>query len=135
MDILNQKNIIKQVVRDFYELAVNDVFIGYHFRKISTSPLSHATIQSNLKDFEDHLPKIEDFWCAQLMPSYTRIYERPHVLKIHEYLKIRKGELGRWLTLFREILAKHDDHDSHEFIKAWKQKVDIFERAFTEYYF
>lgn len=135
MDQINQENIIKQVVEDFYELAVNDVFIGYHFRKISSSKLSHATIISSLHDFKNHLPKIEDFWCAQLLPKYTRVFDRPHVLKVHEYLGIRVGELGRWLTLFREVLNKYDNEINHTFINLWLQKVDTFEKAFREYYF
>lgn len=135
MSELNHENIIKQVVKDFYEVAVNDVFIGYHFRKISSSTSSHATIDSSLSDFAHHLPKIEDFWCAQLIKNYKRKFERPHVLKVHEYLHIRFGELGRWLTLFRQTLKNSTNQENLEFIKLWEEKVCTFELAFKEYYF
>ncbi len=131
----SEKDYILQVVRAFYKVAINDVFIGYHFRKISSEPNSHQKIESSLGGFEDHIPKVVDFWASQLIAGHVREFDRPNVLKVHEYLKIRKGELGRWIILFKETLSKFNKPDQVEFNQNWLLKVALFEAAFSNYYF
>ncbi|EQC43804.1 hypothetical protein [Bacteriovorax sp. Seq25_V] len=131
----SEKDHILQVVRSFYAIAINDVFIGYHFRKISSDPNGHKTIHSDLGAFEDHIPKVVDFWASQLIEGHTPEFNRPNVLKIHEYLKIRRGEVGRWIVLFKENLSKHQSEETKSFNQRWLAKIDLFEAAFIKYYF
>lgn len=126
----NEYKLIEEVVRSFYGVAINDVFIGYHFRKINNSSI----LESSLGEFESHIPNVVDFWATQLISGHQRRGNGPNILKLHEYLKIRKGELGRWLLLFREKLSEFNSKDP-EFIGLWSKKVDTFEKAFNEYYF
>lgn len=130
-----EKEIINQVVRAFYEKAISDVFIGYHFRKIVHNQETIHNIKPSLGDFEHHIPKVNDFWASQLIKNYKKEFDRPNVLKIHEYLRIRFGELGRWLTLFRETLLDFKNEENKEFINLWEVKLDQFELAFKNYFF
>jgi truncated hemoglobin YjbI len=126
----NRKVLIETVVRSFYEVAINDVFIGYHFRKLS----KNSKLESKLGEFESHIPNVVDFWASQLIAGHIRRENGPNVLKLHEYLNIRKGELGRWLILFREKLNEFENEDA-EFIQLWREKVETFEKAFTAHFF
>jgi len=126
----NRYKLIETVVRSFYEVAINDVFIGYHFRKIS----KNSKIESKLGDFESHIPNVVDFWATQLITGHQRRENGPNILKLHEYLNIRKGEVGRWLVLFREKLSAFESEDT-ELIELWREKVDTFEKAFMSHYF
>ncbi|EQC51495.1 hypothetical protein [Bacteriovorax sp. DB6_IX] len=128
--------LIEELVRAFYEVAINDVFIGYHFRKIS----KNSTLESKLGDFESHIPNVVDFWAHQLIPGHKRRENAPNILKLHTYLAIRKGELGRWLLLFREKLnqfasKEQNSPEESEFYQSWNKKVDLFEKAFQEHFF
>lgn len=136
---LKDTEIIEKVVREFYKKAINDVFIGYHFRKILTKLEDINNIQNNLGPFESHIPNVVDFWSRQLITDYKSQINRPNILKIHEYLNIRKGELGRWLTLFRENLETFINNAQNEdetiLLNNWVQKIAQFEAAFNKYYF
>ncbi len=107
------------VVESFYQKAKNDVLIGYHFRVIH--------------DFEEHIPRIASFWDLQLLGKTERKLLQPFdVTKLHLALKIKKGEVGRWLVLFRktleEMTAIHPEMKdlSHE----WRNKLVFFEALF-----
>lgn len=122
-------DIINRVTRSFYELAINDVFIGYHFRKITgeKGPIS------SIEDFDQHLEKINSFWQAQLL-GIKLPKGVSHLLELHEYLRIRSGELGRWVTLFKQTLDEHRELDP-KFINTWENKIETFQVGFNRYFF
>ncbi|MDH5580480.1 MAG: hypothetical protein OEY33_01105 [Bdellovibrionales bacterium] len=123
------ENIVEEVVRDFYQKAVNDFMIGHHFRKIAefkpTDPL-----ETPLEAFSGHIPRIVEFWKTQLLGHKSS--ESFNLISAHEYLLIKKGELGRWVVLFKEVLqnykGKYPDHES--FFLLWEQKILHFQNKF-----
>ena len=115
-------NIIDQVINDFYELAKKDILIGYHFRHI--------------KDFDSHIPKIQRFWyliLQELTPNQRKDVIKKgipkNVIHSHEYLKIKKGEVGRWVLLFNQILKKYEK-SAPELILRWRDEIRKFEKIF-----
>ena len=118
------KDIINNVVRDFYELAKNDFLIGYHFRHIES--------------FDTHIPKIQRFWhliLLELSPSDRKeIISRgvpKNIIHSHEYLKIKPGEVGRWIILFQSVLKKYEEQNQ-ALIKKWSIEVKKFEKIFMQ---
>lgn len=110
---------ILAVVDSFYDKAKTDILIGYHFR--------------NIKDFEEHIPRIASFWDLQLLGKTERKITHPFdVATLHLALKIKKGEVGRWLVLFRktldEMTAAHPD--MNEIAKLWRERLVHFEGIF-----
>lgn len=121
--------LIEKITRSFYEKAINDVFIGYHFRKITSNqgPLS------NIEDFNEHLQSINAFWQSQLL-GIKLPKNVANLLAAHEYLKIRKGELGRWVILFKQTLEEYRE-ENPKFINIWENKIDTFKLGFEKYFF
>ena len=116
------KDTIDQVVIHFYNLAKNDILIGYHFRHI--------------KDFDSHIPKIQRFWYLVLLDLSSEekklIINKgvpKNIIQSHEYLKIKVGELNRWILLFHQTLEFYQD-ESPEFINTWKSEIDKFKKIF-----
>lgn len=110
---------ILAVVDSFYDKAKIDVLIGYHFR--------------NIKDFDEHIPRIASFWDLQLLGKTERKITHPFdVANLHLELKIKKGEVGRWLVLFRKTLddmtAKYPEME--EFSRLWRERLVFFEGIF-----
>ena len=92
-------SIIEKVIKSFYSKATKDIIIGYHFRHID--------------NFETHLPRIIRFWAVQLieMDTHTKkeIFEAgvpSDIIKKHVYLKVKKGEVGRWILLFQNSIEE-----------------------------
>lgn len=109
---------ILNIVHSFYNKAKIDILIGYHFR--------------NIKDFEEHIPRIAAFWELQLLGRTKRSYSEPFdVMKVHLPLGIKRGELGRWLLLFRKTLAESPEH---ELKAAWENKLTFFEDKFLRFF-
>lgn len=110
---------ILAVVNSFYDKAKSDVLIGYHFR--------------NIADFEEHIPRIASFWDLQLLGKTDRKIDHPFdVANLHLALKIKKGEVGRWLVLFRKTL---DDMvtahpEMSEMADDWRTRLVHFEGIF-----
>lgn len=125
------KEKIKKIVDDFYRLATVDVMIGYHFRKIREKDGEHP-LKPPLDAFSKHLPRIAHFWEVQLLGERLQ-GERFDLIKVHRELGILPGELGRWLTLFRQVLNEYDQDDL--FIKNWLEKLDHFEVIFKRQLF
>jgi len=129
------KKYIETIVTAFYKKAVTDFLIGYQFRKIATQegadPLSPP-----IEAFEDHLPRIVTFWSMQLFQEKKPESSPPFdLINIHQKLSMRKGELGRWLILFKETL-KENSNKEHEIIhKAWLEKLNHFEHIFNKSFF
>lgn len=110
---------ILAVVDSFYQKAKNDVLIGYHFRVI--------------KDFDEHIPRIATFWDLQLLGKTERPLSHPFdIANLHLALSIKKGEVGRWLVLFRktleEMTASHPE--MNDLAKEWRNKLNFFEAIF-----
>ena len=111
---------ISSVVRAFYEKAKSDIIIGYHFRHI--------------ENFDEHIPKIIRFWCLQLLDlpkekikEFQKEGTPNQIIKKHMYLKIKKGEVGRWVLLFQETI---DQHPSNELSKNWSSLVLKWKKNF-----
>lgn len=111
------------VVKSFYDKAKNDVLIGYHFRII--------------KDFDTHIPRIATFWEIQLFGSTsTELAEPFDVLNKHIPLSIKRGELGRWMVLFKKTLdEKTSEHEEFLDLKnLWLTKLTFFETTFSRFF-
>ena len=110
---------IFEQVSKFYDLAREDILIGYHFR--------------NIKDFEEHIPRIASFWDLQLRGETSRKVEAPFdIIKAHVPLGIKRGELGRWLVLFRRVLGETTEYP--ELKDLWLERLVSFERSFTRFF-
>jgi len=134
------KHILEKVVVDFYTKATTDILIGYHFRKIQKGE-SKDPLYPSLHQFSSHIPRIIKFWGQQLgreLPPSVKGHnvknDQFDILKVHRNLFIRKGELNRWLLLFRQTLSEVKElyPDELEFIEKWQQKIDHFEIIFNE---
>jgi truncated hemoglobin YjbI len=120
---MNEGLLIQEIVRAFYEKAKDDVLIGYHFR--------------NIQDFDEHIPRIIAFWEIQLLGKTQQEVSTPFdVLKAHIPLSIKKGELGRWLLLFRKTIDEKTLHHSEfsTFNHQWKLKLTFFEDTFLRFF-
>ncbi len=113
---MNQNELIFKIVSSFYEKAKNDILIGYHFRNIS--------------DFETHIPRIASFWEIQLLGQTDKLISPPfNILNAHTPLNIKRGELGRWLVLFRKTLNEETSL-TIELRQEWLDKLTFFEGIF-----
>ncbi len=120
---MREKKLILSIVDAFYESAKNDILIGYHFR--------------NIENFETHIPRICLFWEVQLLGTSDQKISPPFdVLNIHSPLHIKKGELGRWLLLFRKTLNEFEikEKESEDLIKLWREKLVFFESVFMKFF-
>ncbi len=114
---------IQRVVDGFYARARNDVLIGYHFR--------------NITDFDTHIPRIAAFWDLQLLGKTERELTHPFdVMKVHVPLGIKRGELGRWLVLFRKTLTEEiASHPQMQKLgEEWERKLAFFEGNFLRFF-
>ena len=86
-DIENRDD-LKTLFTDFYELAMKDEEIGYFFTEVI--PI----------DLEEHLPHILDFWEANL---WAKISYKKNLIKVHENIheksKMEASHFDRWLHL------------------------------------
>jgi len=123
------ENIVEQVVRDFYQKAINDFMIGHHFRKIAEFKPS-GPLETPIEAFSNHIPRIVEFWKTQLLGHKSE--EKFNLISAHEYLMIKKGELGRWVVLFKEVLKdyrqKYPEHV--DFFNSWEEKITHFQNKF-----
>lgn len=109
---------ILKIVTDFYSIATHDFMIGYHFRKI--------------EDFDEHLPRIANFWFLQLNGKAFEAVAPPFdLLNKHKSLRIKKGEIYRWMTLFEETIDKSNLSD--EEAKLWKEKAAFFKEKIENF--
>ena len=133
----NKSDAIREIVDNFYSKAINDVFIGYHFRKVSTSS---GSLVQNLEDFKGHLPKIYAFWEIQFGLKRQSADKSLHLFAAHDSLNLRQGEIGRWVFLFKETITEYKIANSplcpkaKEFLKKWEAKLSIFQDSFIKYY-
>jgi hemoglobin len=102
---------ILKVITSFYAKATVDVMIGYHFRSI--------------EDFDTHLPKIASFWQLQLTGTITNKDHLPFdLIKVHLPLKVKSGEIDRWVKIFEQNLEEFDLEA--EVKNLWIKKTHLF---------
>lgn len=120
------------MVFEFYSKATIDILIGHHFRKIQTQQGSHP-LKPPMEAFQDHLPRIEQFWEVQLLEDQIQKIEKPFdLLNIHRQMKLNPGELDRWIILFHQVLESNTTNESIEFINKWKEKIELFRKRFKK---
>jgi truncated hemoglobin YjbI len=120
---MNENQWIYQVVDAFYAKAKIDILIGYHFRVV--------------EDFEEHIPRIVSFWELQLLGKSSRPIKEPFdLMKMHIPLGIKRGELGRWLLIFKKTLNEEvEKHPEFAPLKdQWLLKLDQFEKIFMRFF-
>lgn len=102
---------IHEVIRDFYSIATRDILIGYHFRHID--------------HLDEHIERISHFWYLQLYGEILKKEELPfHLLRVHLPLGIKRGEIGRWLVLFKESLERTNLSETSK--DQFLEKVNYF---------
>lgn len=114
---------IYQVVDGFYDKAKTDILIGYHFRVV--------------ENFDEHIPRIATFWELQLLGKASRPLSEPFdVMKVHIPLGIKRGELGRWLLLFKKTLGEklEENPEMKDIHDQWHEKLTHFEGIFLRFF-
>lgn len=131
--------LIEKIVVTFYQKATTDTLIGYHFRKIQKSS-SKNPLYPQIEQFSEHIPRIIKFWRQQL--NLLEKKERPlpfDILNVHRKLKVRKGEINRWVLLFEETLNEQKIEaltiEEIQVIKSMRQKALHFQKIFLEHLF
>ena len=108
--------------------------MAYQFKKIAQTDFKGHPLETPIEAFNHHLPRIALFWRNQLigepLPPETPAFD---LINIHSPLNIKRGELGRWLVLFRETLIEVLKEESDKELKEqWLEKLITFERAFLK---
>lgn len=129
------RELIFSVVDSFYQKAIPDVLIGYHFDRFRDP--DHLA---------PHLERLTTFWEMQLTGKATKsLGGKPfNLLFTHIELRIRRGELGRWIILFHKTLdeleeqfrtqASPEDLQEIQLITTeWKKKIAFFEERFKSH--
>lgn len=129
------RELIYIVVESFYQKAINDVLLGYHFARFRDPEYLAA-----------HLERITTFWEMQLTGKLTRPLEgrQFQLLFTHLQLGIKRGELGRWIVLFHKTLdeleeqfknqATTEELQEIQLITAeWKKRIAFFEERFKSH--
>lgn len=119
---MNQNELIFRVVDQFYAKAKVDILIGYHFRVI--------------EDFDTHIPRIAAFWEMQLLGKTERKFgEKFDLINVHTPLIIKRGELGRWLLLFKKTMDEEFPQEGLSDLKQlWLERLVFFEKVFLKHF-
>jgi len=131
------KSVISTITKSFYTKAISDIFLGYHFNKIIAHKKSNNPLSPSIDLFEEHLQRINSFWESQLLGRPLPKNAPPFdLISIHKALNIKRGEIGRWVTLFNQTVDEHQTTDESEkkFLESWKDKVKLFETKFLNYF-
>lgn len=114
-------DLILKVIYAFYDKAKRDVMIGYHFRVID--------------DFDEHIPRIADFWNLQVNGEILNREHLPfNLLQAHIPLRINTGEIFRWNKLFEETLIEYVEKNelTQEQKESWMNKVSLFKEKLVQ---
>jgi truncated hemoglobin YjbI len=129
------EKLIEEVVTEFYKRAIEDVMIGHHFRKIQQFPGKNP-LHPPIESFKEHLPKIYLFWKQQLLNTRNEdLKTTKNVFKSHQYLKMKKAELRRWVIIFNQTIDSyiiHDQQINKQFFIKWKEKISLFKEKFLQ---
>ena len=120
MPHLLMKDKIAQIVESFYEKAVVDFMIGYHFRRVNMA---------------EHIPRIILFWRIQILNEKIAITPAFNLFSTHAPLGIKKAEIGRFVTLFHLTLDEFAERNQQEsrLIEKWKNKLLFFKKKFLTF--
>lgn len=118
---MNQEQLfIQTVVANFYSKANTDILIGYHFRFI--------------EDFSTHLPRIEAFWRNQILGEAFTEIPPLDLIAAHIPLKIKSGEINRWIFLFEQTLNEVPEKEETKVLKIkWLDKLQHFKKVFLQH--
>lgn len=129
------RELIYIVVETFYQKAINDILLGYHFARFSEPDV-----------LAEHLERITTFWEMQLTGKVTQplVGRQFQLLFTHLQLGIKRGELGRWVVLFHQTLdemteqfrtqATPEQVQEIELIATeWKKRIAFFEERFKSH--
>ena len=108
-------DLILEITNSFYDKVKVDIMIGYHFRFI--------------EDFDEHIPRIAQFWHLQLNGEVIDRTQLPfNLLDVHKNMGIKRAEVGRWITLFTQNLDEFyaANKISEEHKMKWLEKVELF---------
>lgn len=106
-DIRNDED-ITTLIHAFYGKVEEDERLGYIFN-------DHAQV-----DWDDHLPKMVDFWSNILFR--TGRYNG-HPFRQHMPLPIQEQDFGRWVTLFEETVDEHFTGERADYAKQVANNV------------
>lgn len=107
-------NFFLDITTRFYKKATNDFMIGYHFRKID--------------NFDEHIPRIASFWQLQINGKIDKSITMPFdLINAHLPLGVKRGEIGRWVHLFKETL--NETEIDKEIKRKWLEKVNFFQEV------
>lgn len=125
---MNKSKEIHSLVEKFYSKAIVDPIIGFHFRKIQEFE-GIDPLKPPIEAFAHHIPRIANFWRMQLLDE-KNLEETPfNLIKTHEYLGLKRGQIDRWLMLFIETINESDFEDS--FKLDWENKARHFRSKFS----
>jgi hypothetical protein len=106
-------------VNSFYQKATTDILIGYHFK--------------NIPDFSIHIQHISSFWRWHILKTpYPSSFPPIRLMAKHIPLKIKKGELHRWVKLFNETLDENSGGLDPAHLELWKSKIEEFKNIFLQ---
>ena len=133
-----QQILIKKIIFSFYSKVTTDFLLGYHFKKIQEfeiDPKGHP-LRPTMEAFSTHIPKINEFWCRQLLATTIDNSIKFDLINTHNYLSINKGELNRFQLLFREELELYEQElRGFELYEIWQEKLSHFVEIFIRVYF
>lgn len=78
-----------------------EVLVNTFYAKVRQDELLSGVFDPIVKDWEQHLKRMTDFWSTLLL--YTRKYSDDPLTK-HLPLPINKAHFNRWLQLFSETI-------------------------------
>ncbi len=117
---------VEEIIFSFYEKVVVDPIIAYHFRKTLQKDFNYDPLAPPIELFSGHLERITAFWKWQL--GLSERADKISLIPTHRQLRLKKGELDRWLTLFRHTLD--EKCPSLELRKKIDEKLIFFEERF-----
>lgn len=106
-DIQNDED-IKKLVHSFYRNVEQDDRLGYIFNDFAQV------------DWEEHLPKMVDFW-SNLLFQTGRYKGRP--FRQHLPLPVKEEDFSRWYGLFEATTDKHFRGERAEYAKEMAGKI------------
>lgn len=128
------RELIYIVVETFYQKAMKDILLGYHFDHFN-DPLILGP----------HLDRITAFWEMQLTGKVSQpiVGKQFQLLFTHLQLGIKRGELGRWIVLFHQTLDELENEfrtqapkelaDIQQIAILWKERIAFFEERFKSH--
>ncbi|HLW56903.1 MAG TPA: hypothetical protein VKY27_05925, partial [Bacteriovoracaceae bacterium] len=82
--------------------------------------------------FDTHIPRIALFWETQLIGRHVKTITPPlDLMGVHLQMDIKRGELDRWLVLFRKTLDEFSDYPDLK--EIWQERLIFFEKNFSRF--